>query len=824
MTLAGQILGTPAYMPPEQARGDGHQVDRTGDIYSLGVVLFELLTGELPFRGEKQMLLQQILTSPPPAPRKWNDRIPRDLETICLKCLEKDPRNRYPTAQVLADECQRFLDGKPVLARPVSGSTKAWRWCRRNPAVSALSSAVAVLLVSVAVVALIGLVRTRAALSLAKQRADVIEENLYFSQMTRAGQAALLTDGLTEVNRLIGYWRQGRGAVRPGWEWSYLNSLMNQHLVTLEHPGGVINLSWNPDGTYLASAGYDRSVRLWSNDGRQARQWLEHAAAVRDLAWNADGTLLASASDDRTIKIWQPDRADPVISLTHDGPVVSLSWNTDGTSLAAAVVTRDGPRPPTSQLVIWNATSWVSDHEFAAGDAEPLTVRWQPGGSLLALTQQGRPVTLIDAATGLPHDALGDKDTLAFQIAWSRDGKRLAVSRRQHTVVEIWDVAARSKVEFPSGSTASAMDWHPTRNVLLYADGNKEVGLRDLTPNASLHAIRGHLARVTAVGWHPNGRRLATGAIDGQIKIWEEADTARFYSGSGVVSWNPRSTEYASRTARTLLATKLLSGTAQRRNLYQHDFDIASLAWSPDGGTIASLSYKGEFVLSDAATGRIRLAFTTNLPYVGQRLPQLLAWSPDARHLVMPQGNSGLRLVDAQTGRTVEQWTTDLRQITALAWHPRQSILAVGGQDDGLRLLAVEDGRTVHRLNECSTAASISWSPDGAQLAAAESDVGVLIWSPESGEFRRLLGHSTFVHSVSWSPDGTRLASSDEAGSIRIWDPKTSQLALELKYPGGVPQVAWSSDSRRLAAVGFGGSDAVHLWSSEQVLPEPPYW
>ncbi|HUG70944.1 MAG TPA: serine/threonine-protein kinase, partial [Pirellulaceae bacterium] len=159
MTVEGQILGTPAYMCPEQARGDGHAVDRRADIYSLGVILYELLTGELPFRGDKQMLLVQILQDEPPSPRKLNSGVPRDLETICLKCLAKDATHRYDHALQFAHDLECFLGGAPILARPVGRNERMWRWCRRNPTMAGLSAATLLLLAAISVVTTLGYFR-----------------------------------------------------------------------------------------------------------------------------------------------------------------------------------------------------------------------------------------------------------------------------------------------------------------------------------------------------------------------------------------------------------------------------------------------------------------------------------------------------------------------------------------------------------------------------------------------------------------------------------------------------------------------------------------
>ena len=203
MTMEGQVFGTPAYMSPEQARGQGHAADRRTDIYSLGAILFELLTGEHPFRGSIQMLLKQVIEDEPPSPRQFDGRVPRDLETICLKCLQKEPSSRYDTAQALGDEFNRFLAGVPIRARPVGRLERFVRWCRRNPLVAASATAAVVCLLFGLIAATIGYVRTSLALEESRkslQQARQAVDDLF----TRVSEEALLDQpGMQPLQRKL---------------------------------------------------------------------------------------------------------------------------------------------------------------------------------------------------------------------------------------------------------------------------------------------------------------------------------------------------------------------------------------------------------------------------------------------------------------------------------------------------------------------------------------------------------------------------------------------------------------------------------------------
>jgi eukaryotic-like serine/threonine-protein kinase len=585
LTQSDLILGSPSYMAPEQAEGRSQKVGPAADIYALGAILYELLVGRPPFRGATVLeTLDQVKGSEPVPPSRLVPKLPRDLETIALKCLHKESARRYADAASLAEDLRRFLANEPIRARRVSAAERSWRWCQRNPVVAGLMAAVFVLLATLAGVASVGYVQTNRALNGESKQRELAEE----AEAKAKGEANRARAAEQEVRRQ--WYAASINLMQPAWdtgqvgrlhaklaeteaypergfEWYYLQRLCHLEQHTLVGHRDVVNsVAWSPDGTRLATGSRDGTAKVWEAASGQERLTLRgHAGPVYSVSWSPDGTRLAAGTGDGMGTVWEAAGGRELLTLRgHTGLVGSVSWSPDGTRLAT------GSRDGTAKV-------------------------WEAASSRELLTLRGH----TNAVNSVP---------------WSPDGTRLATGSWDGTA-KVWDTAGGRELLTLRGHTSwvNSVSWSPVGTQLATGSDDGTARVWDAAGGGEPLTLRGHTRLVGSVSWSPDGSRLATASEDGTAKVWDAAGgrerlTLKGHAGpGGPASWSSDGTRLATGSADCTAKVWDAAGGRELLTLKGHASVILSVSWSPDGMRLATGSWDNTAKVWDAAGVQERL-------------------------------------------------------------------------------------------------------------------------------------------------------------------------------------------------------------------------
>lgn len=868
-TASGAMLGTPSYMAPEQALGNSRDSGVAVDVYALGAMLYELLTGRPPFRGATLLdTLEQVRSQEPVAPRQLIGKLPRDLETICLKCLQKQPAHRYGTSAELADDLQRFLDHLPIHARPVGYVGRLARWSARNPMLAVLTAALAVVLTTASIVApIVAITQTALRQEVQKQLSEVVRQSRAKSASLLATRSRLAADETPQRSVLLAIEaieaHRAAGEAPPATiEQALRDALASTSGVALVgHQSQLTAARFTPDNSRLVTASADGAARVWTvnaNDpGRACVVLAGHQAPIRGLAMSHDGRWLVTAADDRTARLWDLNAKEIEASgrevAQHRERLSAATFSPDDRWLFTADQSGNGKL---SRLEDDGTASVLSEIQLEL----PIQVgQFSGDGKWLAVGGVDKAVhvwPLNEAGLG-PHRVFKGHTGHVASLAFDPSRPRLATASADYTV-RLWNLDDEAP-----GAAAAVLTGHTNyvSSVAFTADGNWLFSASydgtarrwDMTaddPQASCNVLTGHAARIHALTLSHDGRLLATCSLDKSVRLWDISATDPNATARALRGHDDGVQAVAISDDGQWLASASADGTARLWDLgnriplsaashtYQIDAKkVHQVVVSRSGRWLASCSTNDGIVrVVDRNTRREHARLTHD------SLVQFLAFSPDERWIVTTQLAKAPRparlwnLAASDPASTSIALAGPTQKIECLLVDPDGKWIATGSlYDDGVHLpdgkvrlwpASAADGATGRVIAECGADVTcLAYSPAQARIAIGSADGIVRFYAIEPSDaaetWPMLPGHKPWPTVVTALSDKRSIATLDFGGVVRLWD-----MASETNPPTHVvlnqsrnsaQALTLSEDGRWLAAVD--ALDRVLLWDMNSFDP-----